>query len=177
MQLEIDPESEVPLSQQLRDRVVEGIATGDLQPGDPLASVRQLAVDFGINVATVSRGYELLRGEGLVRTNRRSGSVVARGPETGPPTEAFLPEWQGRLRTLLAEAVAQGVPADAIAATVDGQLARFAGARSTNGMPRPEHPDREAHHPSGGRAPNRAASAHARGPVPETTESTEEDRT
>jgi GntR family transcriptional regulator len=131
MQIDIDPDSEVPLSQQLRDRIVEGIASGALNAGDPLASVRQLAVDFGINVATVSRGYELLRGEGLVRTNRRSGSVVARGPESGPPAPGFPAEWSGRLRTLLAEATAQGMSADEVSGAVGHVLDDFARLRGT----------------------------------------------
>lgn len=130
MQIEIDPHSEIPLYQQLRDRVVEAIAESRLTPGEPLASVRQLAVSFGINVATVSKGYDLLRQEGLIRTNQKSGSVVARGPGTSPAGDAFVDEWQSRLRTLLAEAVAQGVSDDRVALEVASTLAEFASARA-----------------------------------------------
>ncbi|MDP9027316.1 MAG: GntR family transcriptional regulator [Actinomycetota bacterium] len=110
MLIDIDPESEVPLYQQLRDRVVEAIAGGRLRPGEQLASVRQLASQFGINIATVGKGVELLRQEGLVRTTRRSGSIVSRGPDTSVPRADFAPGWTARLRTVLAEAVAQGMP-------------------------------------------------------------------
>lgn len=131
MQIDIDPASEVPIYQQLRDRVVERVATGDLRPGDPLASVRQLAVAFGINVATVAKGYDLLRSEGLIRTNRKSGSVVARGPGMPPTTsESFVDDWGARLRTLLAEASAQGVPDADIQQCVAMVLEEFAKRRS-----------------------------------------------
>jgi len=129
MLIDIDPDSESPLYQQLRDQVVRAIADGTLQPGDGLASVRQLAVQFGINSATVGKGYELLRQEGFVRTSRRSGSVVARGP-ADDPAPGFAGEWTERLRTLLAEAVAQGMPDDAIRTATDSVLAGFSAHRT-----------------------------------------------
>ena len=132
MLIDIDPDSESPLYQQLRDQVVEAIADGTLKPGEALASVRQLASQFGINSATVGKGYELLRREGLVRTSRRSGSVVARGPAE-PPTAGFSDGWTDRLRTLLAEAVAHGMPEPAIRAATDSLLADFAAHRTDPG--------------------------------------------
>jgi DNA-binding transcriptional regulator YhcF (GntR family) len=130
--IDIDPDSESPLYQQLRDQVVRGIADGTLRPGEPLASVRQVASQFGINSATVSKGYELLRHEGLVRTSRRSGSVIARGP-ADPQTSGFVVEWTERLRTLLAEAVAHGMPQAGIRETTDSLLAAFAADRADHG--------------------------------------------
>jgi GntR family transcriptional regulator len=132
MLIDIDPNSESPLYQQLRDQVVEAIANGSLEPGQPLASVRQLAGQFGINSATVGKGYDLLRQEGLVRTSRRSGSVVARGP-ADEPTPGFSGGWSVRLRTLLAEAVAHGMPAQSIRDTTDSLLAEFAARRTDPG--------------------------------------------
>jgi DNA-binding transcriptional regulator YhcF (GntR family) len=129
MLIDIDPGSESPLYQQLRDQVVQAIANGTLKPGDALASVRQLAVQFGINSATVGKGYELLRHEGFVRTSRRSGSVVARGP-ADDPTPGFSDGWTDRLRTLLAEAVAHGMPEASIRKTADTLLAEFAARRA-----------------------------------------------
>ena len=132
MLIDIDPDSEPPLYQQLRDQVVQGIADGTLQPGDALASVRQLASQFGINSATVGKGYELLRQEGLVRTSRRSGSVVARGPAEDP-TPGFSEGWTARLRTLLAEAVAHGMTEPVIRETADSLLGEFAAHRTDPG--------------------------------------------
>jgi DNA-binding transcriptional regulator YhcF (GntR family) len=127
VQIEIDPVSDVPLYQQLHDRVVEAIADGVLVPGEQLASVRTLALAFGINVATVGKGYDLLRHEGLIRTNQKSGSVVARGPLSGAPSTDFLEDWRIRARTLMAEAIAHGASSAQLLEATGSILARFSG--------------------------------------------------
>jgi Predicted transcriptional regulators len=125
MQIEVDPVSSAPIYQQIRDRIVEAVASGQLTPGDQLASVRQLAVAFGINVATVAKAYDALRQEGIIRTNHKSGSVVVRGPQSGAPDADFLEHWMPRLTTLLAEAVVQGLRPRDIAEHSSAVLAGF----------------------------------------------------
>lgn len=110
--LELNPLSPVPLYQQIRDRIVEGIGLGRLRRGEGLASVRALAAAFAINPATVAKAYAELRSEGLVGMNAKSGTFVARDPDTGPPQPGFVEQWQDRLLTLMAEAHAQGVSTD-----------------------------------------------------------------
>jgi len=126
----VDPLSEVPIYQQIRDRVVEAIAAGELTRGQGLASVRSVSAEFGINPATVAKAYDLLRSEGLVATNIRSGSTVARDPGSGPPPVAFGEPWQQRLRTVLAEAHAQGLTRHAILAACASVVDDFAGIKS-----------------------------------------------
>ncbi|AVT34656.1 GntR family transcriptional regulator [Plantactinospora sp. BB1] len=109
MIIEVDPNSEVPIYQQLRDRVVEAIASGALREGSPLPSTRALATDFGINFHTVNKGYDLLRQQRLLRINRKSGAVVLRDAHSGPPAPEFVADWTGRATTLLAEATAHGL--------------------------------------------------------------------
>jgi GntR family transcriptional regulator len=116
MFIEIDPLSPTPIYEQIHDLIVEAIATGELTTGDALNSTRSMAVQFGINVATVTRAYDQLRSEGLVRTNRKSGTVVARDRASGPPDPRFPGEWMPRLRALLAESTAHGMNPDQIAA-------------------------------------------------------------
>src|ERR1700759_4876072 len=99
MILNVDLASEVPIYQQLRDRVVEAIAEGVLTEGSPLPASRTLAADFGINFHTVNKAYDLLRQQGLIRLNRGTGAVVT-STEAGP---AFREDWTARARTLLAE--------------------------------------------------------------------------
>ncbi|MGX7675976.1 GntR family transcriptional regulator [Plantactinospora sp. DSM 117369] len=107
--IEVDPNSEVPIYQQLRDRVVEAIASGALREGSPLPSTRALATDFGINFHTVNKGYDLLRQQRLLRINRKSGAVVLRDGNSGPPAPEFVADWTARATTLLAEATAHGL--------------------------------------------------------------------
>jgi DNA-binding transcriptional regulator YhcF (GntR family) len=126
MLLPIEPDGPVPIYQQIRDRIIEAIAGGAQPAGSGLPSVRQLAVDLGINFHTVSKSYDILRQEGLLRISRKSGAVVQRDPSSGPPDPGWIPDWESRLRTLLAEAAAQGMPAEAITAHCDAALAGFA---------------------------------------------------
>ena len=126
MLISIEPDGPVPIYQQIRDRIVEGIADGRLPQGSALPSTRQLAVDLGINFHTVNKSYDILRQEGLVRVNRKSGAVVQRDPGGGPPAAGYVDEWTGRLCTLLAEAAAQGVALEEIVGRSRTTLAGFA---------------------------------------------------
>jgi DNA-binding transcriptional regulator YhcF (GntR family) len=127
--LSIDLSSAVPIYQQIRDQVVTAIAVGELTEGSALPSTRQLAGDLGINFHTVNKAYDLLRQEGLLRLNRKSGAVVQRDRHSGPPPPGFADEWSARLRTLLAEAVAQGVDGAAALAACEGVVDSFGGGR------------------------------------------------
>ncbi|MCX4461382.1 GntR family transcriptional regulator [Streptomyces sp. NBC_01728] len=125
MILSLDMDSEVPIYQQIRDRIVEAIASGQLVEGSSLPSTRQLAVDLGINFHTVNKAYDLLRREGLLRVNRKSGALVQRDTRSGPPEPGFTAEWETRLRTLLAEAVAHGTGDPAVLDSCRSVLSSF----------------------------------------------------
>ena len=126
MILSVDLTSDVPLYQQIRDRVVEAVADGTLRAGDPLPSTRQLASDLGINFHTVNKAYDQLRQEGLLRIGRKAGAVIQRDASSGPPRPGWEDDWSGRLRTMLAEAAAQGLPAKDVVRRCRDILAGFA---------------------------------------------------
>ena len=77
MIIKLDETLEEPLYLQLRGQVIEAIARGELLPGDSLPSVRNLALELGINPNTVGKAYSVLRDEGYVLTRGRSGAFVA----------------------------------------------------------------------------------------------------
>ena len=76
MLLKFDFGSNVPIYMQLRNQVVIAIADGKLAPGEQLPTIRALAEESGINMMTVSKAYQLLKQEGYITTDRRSGAVV-----------------------------------------------------------------------------------------------------
>jgi len=76
MRIQLDVKSGVPFYRQIIDQVKSSIATGALEPGDRLPTVRQLAVDLSINPNTVSRAYTELELTGLVETQMGSGTFV-----------------------------------------------------------------------------------------------------
>lgn len=129
--LTLDLDSEVPIYVQIRDRVVEAIADGELTEGSPLPSTRQLAADLGINFHTVNKAYDVLRQQAVIRVNRKSGAVVRRDARSGPPDPGFVDDWEQRLRTLLAEAVVHGMDPASVLGRADGVLGSFRAGQPT----------------------------------------------
>lgn len=68
-----------PIYWQLRERTVAAILDGTLPEGQPLPSVRQVAVDFRINPLTVSKAYQSLVEDALVEKKRGLGMFVVNG--------------------------------------------------------------------------------------------------
>lgn len=106
MLIAVDAESEQPIYLQLREQIITGIATGRLQPGEALPSVRRLASDIGINLHTVNKTYTLLRDEGYILMDTRRGAEVASPPKAD---EAFRERLCYHLEQLAAEAVCHGL--------------------------------------------------------------------
>jgi DNA-binding transcriptional regulator YhcF (GntR family) len=111
MLLSIDFESELPIYIQLKSQIIEGIAGGELQPGQALPSVRQLAADLGINLHTVNKTYNLLKQDGFLLVHRQKG-VVINQREAMKITEEYLGRLQAELRPLITEAFSRGMEND-----------------------------------------------------------------
>lgn len=82
MIIAIDDALPEPLYKQIHDQIIGGIATGELEPGTSLPSVRTLASDLGINLHTVNKAYAILRDEGYVQMRGRSGAVISEPSDT-----------------------------------------------------------------------------------------------
>ena len=93
-----------PIYTQITDGFREQIATGVLQPGDKLPSVRELAATLAINPNTIQRSYRQLESEGWIVTVAGKGCFVCgvpaeKGRETG------LEEFDKIVAQLLAKGV------------------------------------------------------------------------
>jgi len=69
-----------PIYTQIIDGFREQIATGILQPGDRLPSVRELAAELAINPNTIQRSYRQLELEGWIVTMQGKGCFVCKMP-------------------------------------------------------------------------------------------------
>ena len=76
-EIQLDKKGGVPYYRQIINLVKSGIATGRVEPGDQLPTVRQAAVDLSINPNTVSRAYMELELTGLVESQMGSGTFVS----------------------------------------------------------------------------------------------------
>ena len=110
MLITVDFTSSIPIYTQLRDQVVVGIAGGALQAGEALPSVRRLAADIGVHAHTVNKAYTMLRDEGYIEIDRRSGCHVAHA--VAPVDESLEEKLRQQLLPIIAAATAHGMGAE-----------------------------------------------------------------
>jgi GntR family transcriptional regulator len=72
-----------PIYLQIMEQIKRRIAVGDWAEGQPIPSIRQLAVDLQVSVITVKRAYLELEREGVIVTQQGKGSRVAPNPGLG----------------------------------------------------------------------------------------------
>jgi LacI family transcriptional regulator, repressor for deo operon, udp, cdd, tsx, nupC, and nupG len=77
--IQLDLRHGLPLAQQIKEQIVWLVASGRLQPGDLLPTVRLLSKHLGVNINTVRNAYQKLEAEGLVATRQGSGTRVLPG--------------------------------------------------------------------------------------------------
>ena len=65
-----------PIYQQLIERVTGDIIRGKLKPGEKLLSVRDYAIEAGVNANTMQRVYKELEQMEITETKRGQGSFV-----------------------------------------------------------------------------------------------------
>ncbi len=102
----------MPLYAQLTRAIKFAIATGRLNVGDQLPTVRQMAVDLRINANTVAKVYTELERKGILETRRGVGTFIgARHFEAGTSRhrKEHLDDFMDRL---IAEAGALGFSLD-----------------------------------------------------------------
>ena len=68
--------NDLPIYSQLVDKIKLAIVSGALPPGERLASVRDLAMEAGVNPNTMQRALQELEREGLVFSQRTAGRFV-----------------------------------------------------------------------------------------------------
>lgn len=73
----VDETLETPPYRQIVEQLASAIERGDLKPGAPLPTVRQLAGDLGIAPNTVARAYTGLQESGWLVSDGRRGTHVA----------------------------------------------------------------------------------------------------
>lgn len=82
MLLQLNFSSDLPIYQQIRNQIVVGIASGQLNPGDRLPTIRALADESGVNVMTVNKAYSRLSRKDICwQTGAAERLWRATGPE------------------------------------------------------------------------------------------------
>jgi DNA-binding transcriptional regulator YhcF (GntR family) len=74
--MKISFDSKQPIYQQIIDSILVSIATGELAPGEKVASVRVMALYYSVNPNTIQKSLAKLEEMGYLRTERTSGRYV-----------------------------------------------------------------------------------------------------
>jgi GntR family transcriptional regulator len=92
IQFILDPKAGIPFYRQIIDQIKFGIASGSLQAGEQLPTVRALAVELKVNLNTVSKAYKELEIQSILETQQGTGTFIGR-------TDVKIPEKE-RVRKL-----------------------------------------------------------------------------
>ena len=76
LRVSLNLDSPTPAYRQIADDLRRHLVDGQLEPGDLLPPIRQLALDLGVHFNTVALAYRLLADEGWLELKRRRGATV-----------------------------------------------------------------------------------------------------
>jgi len=113
MYIQIEPQSDVPIYEQVTRQIIEGIARGEMKPGDTLPSVRNLAADLGVNMHTVNKSYHELEEKGIITIRAKSGAII-RSAEERALTPKQLQQIERNLKPVVAEGMVLGATTEQI---------------------------------------------------------------
>lgn len=113
MQIQITPQGGVPIYLQVMQQIKYLVASGRLQPGDELPSIRALAEELIVNPNTIARAYRELEIEGVVEKRRTAGTFVS---DSGSPIarKERLKTLKQRIDQVLVEAFQMGFGLDEV---------------------------------------------------------------
>lgn len=108
MKFKVRPDDPMPIYAQIVRQMRMTVMSGELQIGERMPTVRQLAVDLCVNSNTVARAYAELLHAGLIESRQGVGTFVKGMPKqpTGDNRQARL---RGIVRNALVEAGAIGI--------------------------------------------------------------------
>jgi len=72
----LDFRSKEPIYRQIVNQIQDRLGSGELEPGQQLPTVRQLAAELGVNFNTVARAYRLLDEQGVISTQHGRGTFA-----------------------------------------------------------------------------------------------------
>lgn len=107
MNIHISLQSEIPAYEQIKTQIKAQILAGELEPDQPITSMRQLARDLRVSVITTTRAYGDLEAEGLLYTVQGRGCFVK--GDAGMVRQQYLQSVDEALRTAVEKGTAAGL--------------------------------------------------------------------
>jgi len=103
VEIRIDPADGVPIYRQIVNQIRYAVASGLLEPGDELPTIRALALTLKVTPNTVVKAYEELEAAGVLQKRHGSGTFVS-GERTRLADRERRRIIEQRIDALLAEA-------------------------------------------------------------------------
>ncbi|WP_010283692.1 GntR family transcriptional regulator [Bacillus timonensis] len=122
MIIQIEPESDIPIYQQMTNQIIKGIARGLIHPGESLPSVRTFAADLGINMHTVNKSYHQLEKKGIIKIVPKSGAVISSPQDFN---ESSFDRLKEDYKLLIAESLVVGMSNEQIQELVSTIITHF----------------------------------------------------
>jgi len=132
MNLELDFRSGIPIYLQVVESIKEQIASGKLNPGDQLPTVRALALELRVNFNTVARAYRLLDEAGIISTQQGRGTYILEMPPPEVAESLRQQAVQALTEKYLSDARRLGVGKDEVLELVQTIAAHRQGQSGTN---------------------------------------------
>lgn len=137
IQFKLDFRSGIPIYTQIMDQIRQMVANRELQQGDQLPTVRQLATDLRVNFNTVARAYRLLDDAGLISTQHGRGTYIWETPSEETLQRLRKEGLQGLTQHYLEEATHLGATAEEILITFEEQYHSWQSGRKTQAPGKP----------------------------------------
>ena len=125
MEIRVDLNGTVPIYLQIIYSIKHQVATGRLNPGEQLPTVRMLATELRINPNTVARAYDTLDTEGVITTQRGRGTFVREHPDDVNLTRVRKEQLRAMMDNVVNNALSLGYPTEEIKDAFDVELARW----------------------------------------------------
>jgi GntR family transcriptional regulator len=122
---QVDQKSGIPIYVQVMDQIKHLIATGALQPGDQLPTIRELAVNLTINLHTVAHAYAELEREGFLSIQRGRGTFITNGYHEQSLGELREQRLQSLIDSMFAEALNLGYEPEEVQEVLATQIGRW----------------------------------------------------
>jgi len=131
MKIHLDADTNAPVYRQIVEKIRHQVATGALEQGERLPTVRKLAQELSVDRNTTLRAYRVLHREGVISLQHGRGTFVcttARHPH-------LTKHRQNALETLMDEGIARalslGYAPNEIRGAFEKRLAQWQRARRT----------------------------------------------
>lgn len=133
----IDPENPIAVYSQIENLIKFAIANKQVEEGEALPSIREMAITLGVNPNTVTKAYRDLEILGILNTRRGIG-VTVRDKAFTLCRDSTREMAASHLRDAVGECIASGIPAQDVRKLTDKTTKSgyrpYSGGNGSNGV-------------------------------------------